>query len=88
MTKPLNTIVSEGFAAIAGELQSLGDHQENSQLPVLQAIGELKLLVQRALTDQGHTQADFEVFRDATHERLAKLERKSLANGAGHGAAE
>jgi hypothetical protein len=86
--KTLNAIVSEGFSSIANELQSLGDHVDNGNLPILQAIGELKLLVQRALTEAGHNQSDFEVFKESTHDRISKLERRASSNGAGHGAAE
>ena len=88
MTKPLNTIVSEGFAAITGELQRLREHQESSQLQALQAIGDLKIILQRALTEHGHIQADLEVFMNTTHGRLSKLERQSFAHGERPGAAE
>lgn len=84
----LNEIVAEGFSTMADELDKTRDAVDNGNIPVIQALGEIKLMLSDLLAANSHLREDLETYQGATNVRLAKLERKTLANGAGHGAAE
>lgn len=81
MSRGPHEVIAEAIELIGLELDHIRDHQANSARPLIEAFGELKMVVLQSIQQTAQLQQDFDAYRRTTNEQIKDL-RQKVANGA------